>query len=218
MTKPKIAVLGTGDVGQRLATGFLKTGHMVMMGTRDPSKEEVRAWLKEAGPGAAAGTLAQAAQFGDVVVLATAWEGTENALTLAGKENLRGKVLVDVTNPLHHGPEGPSLAVGHTDSGGERVQRWVPGARVVKTLNVVTNAHMVAPDTVQGGPPAMFLCGNDEEAKRTVTQLLGEFGWKDPVDLGGIEGARLMEPLAMLWVAYGMRNNHWTHAFKLVGR
>ena len=211
MTKPKIAVLGTGDVGQRLATGFASRGYEVMMGSRTPDKEEVRAWLKQAPPGCAVGTLVQAAMFGDVVVLATAWEGVESTLTLAGHANLRGKVLLDVTNPLQHGEDGPALAVGHTDSAGERIQRWVPGARVVKSLNIINNAMMVDPPQVEGLVPDMLLCGDDEEAKKTVKVLLHDLGWPKEalVDLGGIEGARLMEPLAMLWIAYGFQNNHW---------
>jgi predicted dinucleotide-binding enzyme len=220
MTKPKIAVLGTGDVGQRLASGFASKGYAVMMGTRTPDKEEVRAWLKEAPAGCAAGTLVQAATFGDVVVLAVSGEGAENTLMLAGHANLRGKVVVDVTNPLAHGPEGPSLTVGHTDSLGERIQRWVPEARVVKTLNIISNGMMVDPPRLDGLTPDMLLCGNDEEAKRTVMALLRDLGWpKDSlVDMGGIEGARLLEPLAMLWIAYGFQNDHWTHAFKFIGR
>lgn len=220
MTKPRIAVLGTGDVGQRLATGFASKGYEVMMGSRTPDKEEVRAWLKEAPPGCAAGTLVQAARFGDVVVLAVAGEGAQNTLTLAGHANLRGKVVLDVTNPLAHGPAGPSLTVGHTDSLGERIQRWVPEARVVKTLNIINNAMMVDPPRLDGVTPDMLLCGNDEEARKTVKVLLHDLGWPhgSRIDLGGIEGARLMEPLAMLWIAYGVQNDHWTHAFKFVGR
>lgn len=220
MTKPKIAILGTGDVGQRLATGFARKGYHVMMGSRTPDKEEVRAWLKQAPPGCAAGTLVQAATFGDVVVLAVAGEGAQETLLLAGHQNLRGKVVVDVTNPLAHGPSGPSLTVGHADSLGERVQRWVPEARVVKTLNVINNAMMVDPPRLEGLTPDMPLCGNDEEAKRTVEALLHDLGWpkESLLDLGGIEASRLLEPLAMLWIAYGFRHDHWTHAFKFLGR
>ena len=220
MTKPKIAVLGTGDVGQRLANGFASKGYEVMLGSRTPDKEEVRAWLKEAPAGCAAGTLVQAAQFGDVVVLAVSGEGVENTLMLAGHANLRGKVVLDVTNPLAHGPNGPSLMVGHTDSMGERIQRWVPEARVVKSLNIINNAMMVDPPKLDGLTPDMLLCGDDAEAKKTVKVLLHDLGWpKDClIDLGGIEGARLLEPLAMAWIVYGFQNDHWTHAFKLIGR
>lgn len=220
MTKPRIAVLGTGDVGQRLATGFASKGYEVMMGSRSPDKEEVRAWLKEAPPGCAAGTLVQAARFGDVVVLAVSGEGAQSTLLLAGHENLRGKVLLDVTNPLAHGPEGPSLTVGFDDSLGERIQRWVPEARVVKSLNIISNAMMVDPPRLEGLSPDMLLCGNDEEAKKAVKVLLHDLGWPRDclVDLGGIEGARLLEPLAMVWIVHGFRNDHWTHAIKLLGR
>lgn len=220
MTKPKIAVLGTGDVGQRLASGFASKGYEVMMGSRTPDKEEVRAWLKGAPAGCAAGTLVQAAKFGDIVVLAVSGDGAKDALMLAGHENLRGKVVLDVTNPLAHAPQGPSLTVGFTDSLGEQIQRWVPEARVVKTLNIISNGMMVDPPRLEGLTPDMLLCGNDEEAKKTAMVLLRDLGWpkESLIDLGGIESSRLLEPLAMLWIAYGFRNNHWTHAFKLVGR
>lgn len=213
-------MLGTGDVGQRLASGFLSKGYPVTMGTRTPDKEDVRSWLKGAGPGAAVQPLPMAAKTGDVIVLATAWHGTENALTLAGHENLRGKLLLDVTNPLAHGPDGPTLALGHTDSGGEQVQRWAPGARVVKALNVVTNAMMVDPPRLDGHTPDMPYCGDDEAAKREARALLRDLGWPDAslLDYGPLRQARLLEPLAMLWIAYGIQNDHWTHAWKLLGR
>lgn len=212
-----VAVLGSGDVGQRLATGFAKKGHKVMMGTRDPRKEDVQAWLKEAGPNASAGTNAEAAKFGEVVVLATNWAGTENALRLAGAENLRGKLLLDVTNPLDFSSGGPALALGHKDSGGEQVQRWVPEAKVVKTLNMVTNAHMVDPD-VPGGNPTILYCGDDAAAKAKALAILRELGHEDPADFGGIEAARHLEALAMVWIVYGVRTNHWAHAIRIVNR
>src|SRR5581483_6850111 len=141
MTKARIGVIGSGDVGKRLATGFAKLGHPVMMGTREPKREDVVAWAKESG--AKAGTNAEAAAFGEVLVLATAWEGTRKALEIAGLQNLKGKLLLDVTNPLAFVEEGkpPVLAVSGSDSAGESVARWAPGAKVVKTLNMVNNAQ-----------------------------------------------------------------------------
>jgi predicted dinucleotide-binding enzyme len=106
--------------------------------------------------------------------------------------------------------------VGHTDSGGEQVQRWLPSARVVKAFNTVGYGMMFKPD-LPGGPPDMFICGNDDAAKKTVAEILKSFSW-ETIDIGGIEGARLLEALAMLWITYGIQNNHWTHAFKLLGR
>ena len=211
----RIGILGSGEVARALGLGFTTLGHDVKMGTRDPGKQEVRDWLAKAGQHASAGSFAEAAGFGEVAFLATSWAGTENALKLAGPERLAGKVLVDVTNPLDFsGGPPPRLAVGFDDSAGERVQRWVPQTRVVKAFNIVGNASMFRPQ-FPGGPPDMFICGNDEAAKRTVTGILTDFGWPT-ADLGGIEAARYLEALAMVWILYGFRTNTWTHAFKLL--
>jgi len=210
-----IGILGTGDVARSLAAGFLKLGHAVRLGTRDPRGAKIAGWLAAAGKGAGAGTFAEAAAFGEVVVLATLWSGTENALTLAGRKALAGKVLIDATNPLVFTPGAPpALALGHTDSGGEQVQRWVPEARVVKCFNMVGHSHMVSP-SFPGGPPDMFICGNDAASKETVARLLEQLGWPS-VDLGGIEMARVLEPLCILWVTYGMRTGAWDHALKML--
>ncbi len=211
----KIGILGTGDVGQALAAGFAALGHDVAVGTRDPGSEKVKALVGKAGPRARAASFGDAAAFGEVVVLATLWTGTENAIRLAGARSFEGKVVIDATNPLVFTPGAPpALALGHTDSGGEQVQRWLPGARVVKAFNTAGHAHMVNPSFAEGTPD-MFICGNDAAAKRTVTELLRAFGWP-AVDIGGIEGARLLEPLCILWVTYGMRTGGWNHAFKLL--
>lgn len=211
----KIGILGSGVVGQALGSGFAAQGHDVMMGTREPQSEKVTAWLERAGPHASAGTFAEAAAFAELAVLATLWSGTESALRLAGPANLAGKIVIDATNPLvysQHGP--PTLALGHTDSGGEQVQRWLPGARVVKAFNIIGNAHMVNP-SFPGGPPDMFICGDDAAAKRGVEEICMAFGWP-VIDIGGLEGARLLEPLAILWVTYGARSGSWDHAFRLL--
>jgi 8-hydroxy-5-deazaflavin:NADPH oxidoreductase len=210
----KIGVLGTGDVGRVLGAGFASHGHEVRIGTRDPEQQKVRDWVQKTGHGASAGTFADAARFAELVILATAWEGTESALKLANPANLAGKVVVDATNPLDFSGGAPKLAVGHTDSGGERVQRWAPGAKVVKAFNTVGNPHMVDPE-FPGGPPDMFLCGNDVDAKRTVAGLLEDFGWS-VVDLGGIEASRYLEPLAMVWILHFLRTGSGNHAFKLL--
>jgi predicted dinucleotide-binding enzyme len=215
MEKMKIGILGSGDVGKALSSGFAALGHDVKMGSREPGSEKVASWLAKARPRASAGTFEEAARFADVAVLATLWSGTESAIGLAGHENLAGKVVIDATNPLVFTPGAPpALALGHTDSGGEQVQRWLPRARVVKAFNIVGNAHMVHPQ-FPGGPPDMFLCGNDDSAKKTVTEILAAFGWPS-IDIGGIEGARLLEPMCILWVLYGIRTNSWNHAFKLL--
>jgi 8-hydroxy-5-deazaflavin:NADPH oxidoreductase len=211
----RVGIIGSGSVGQALGTGFLGRGDEVLLGSREPRKPEVQAWAARGGPRTCVGTFAEAAGFGELAVLATLWGGTENALRLAGPERLAGKVVIDVTNPLEFPPGAPPrLAVGHTDSGGEQVQRWLPEARVVKAFNIINYAYMVHP-RFPGGPPDMFICGNDAAAKLTVAGVCEDFGWL-VVDVGGIEGARLLEPLAMLWIIYGIRAGSWNHAFKLL--
>ncbi len=194
----KVAILGTGEVGKSLAAGFKKHGHEVKLGHRDPKEP-----------------YADAAKFCEIAVLATPWSGTQNAITLADPKNLAGKVVIDVTNPLKF-EEGkpPALAVGGDDSGGEQVQRWLPQSKVVKAFNTVGHTLMVNPQ-LPGGPPDMFIAGNDAGAKQTVTQICKQFGWP-VVDIGGIEGSRLLEPLAMLWVVVGFRLNRWEQAWKLL--
>jgi predicted dinucleotide-binding enzyme len=211
----KVGILGSGVVGQALGTAFATLGHDAKIGTRNPNNDKLTAWVKQTGAKASAASFADAAAFGELAVLATAWSGTENAIKLAGPKNLAGKVVIDATNPLKFAPNSPpTLAVGWTDSAGEQVQRWLPGAKVVKAFNIVGNAHMFRPQ-FPGGPPDMFMCGNDAGAKATVTDILQAFGW-EVIDIGGIEGARYLEPLGMLWVIHGFRANSWNHALKLV--
>lgn len=211
----KVGILGSGDVGQVLGAGFAKSGHEVKLGSRDPQQEKVQAWVKKYGPKASGGTFAEAAAFGEIIVLATLWTGTENAIKLAGPKNFAGKIVMDVTNPLDFSKGAPpTLSVGHTDSAGEQVQRWLPDAKAVKVYNLVGNAHMIDPQ-FPGGPPDMFICGNDEKAKEKVTEILKGFGWP-AIDIGGIQGARYLEPLAMIWIFYGFKTNTWNHAFKLL--
>jgi hypothetical protein len=211
----KVGILGTGAVGQTLGAGFAALGHDVKMGSREPGNEKVMAWVRKAGPRTSGGTFAETASFAELAVLATLWSGTESALKLADFRNLAGKVVIDATNPLAFDSGGPPrLALGHTDSGGEQVQRWLPNAKVVKAFNIVGHAHMVNP-SFPGGPPDMFLCGNDDGAKATVATILRDFGWPS-IDIGGIEGARLLEPMCILWVVYGVRSGGWNHAFKML--
>jgi hypothetical protein len=211
----KIAILGSGAVGQTLSMGFVQRGHDVRMGTRDPGSAKIREWVGKVGGKASAGTFAEAAVFGEIAVLATKWDGTEEALRLAGPANLAGKVVLDATNPLGFTPErGLHLAIAGSDSGGEQVQRWLPGARVVKAYNTVGADHMVDP-VFPGGPPDMFLCGNDAAAKETAAGICRAFGW-GAIDLGGLEMARLLEPLALVWILHAIRSGSRDHAFKLL--
>lgn len=220
----KIGIIGSGDVGRRLADGLLDLGHQVKIGTRDTSKTEVVEWIdkhKKKGDNesenASVGGFAEAASFGDdLIVLCTSWNGTSNAIKMADPGNMTGKVVIDTTNPLDFS-QGlpPRMVVGVTDSAGEINQRLLPGAKVVKAFNIVGNPHMVHPD-FPGGPPTMLICGNDEQAKKMVTEsILTPFGW-ETVDIGGLEGARLLEPLAMLWIVHYFRTGTGDHAFKLL--
>jgi hypothetical protein len=208
-------VLGTGDVGRALGTGFVTLGHEVVMGSRSATNEKAVAWAKEAGPNAAAGTFADAASFGEIVVLATLGLANDEALRAAGAGNLRGKVLIDTTNPLDFSRGvPPGLAVGGADSGGERVQRVLPNTFVVKAFNTVGNALMFRP-VLPGGPPDMFICGEDAAAKAQVASLLKEFGW-GVCDVGGIESSRYLEAMCLVWVLHGLKTNSWNHAFKVL--
>jgi predicted dinucleotide-binding enzyme len=212
----KIAVLGSGDVGKALGKGFVALGHEVKMGSREATNEKAIAWAKQMGPKASAGTFADAASFGELVVLATLGSANESVLRAAGPERLKGKILIDATNPLDFsGGMPPKLAIVGNDSGGERVQKLLPDARVVKAFNIVGNAFMFRPE-LPGGPPDMFIAGNDEEAKKKVTSILKEFGWGAVHDLGGIEASRYLEAMCMVWVLSSARGGTWNQAFKLL--
>ncbi len=210
----KIGILGTGNVGKALGTGLIKLGHEVKIGSRNADKPELTEWVNASGSHASRGTFAEAAAFGEVIFLATLWTGTENVIKLAGPDNFKGKILVDTTNPLDFSTGAPKLSVGYTDSAGEQVQRWLPEAKVVKAFNIVGAPYMVQPPFSEGQPD-MFIGGNDEGAKKWVTDLLTSFGWPT-IDLGGIDASRLLESLAMVWITYGFRTNTWFHALKLL--
>jgi hypothetical protein len=196
----KIGVLGTGMVGNALATKLASLGHEVKMGARDAKNVKAAAWVESAGRGASHGTFADAAAFGEIVFNCTAGAGSLDALEAAGSASLRGKVLVDVANPLDfsHGMP-PSLFAGNTDSLAERIQAAFPEARVVKTLNTVNANVMVDPGRVPGDSD-VFVCGNDAGAKSEVTRILKDFGWKSVIDLGDITAARGTESYLHLWL------------------
>ena len=215
MTQPlKIGVLGSGPAGRTLASGFLGHGHPVMIGSRDPAK--VHGWLRDAGPRAQVGTFGETAQFGELVVLSVNGRAAEDVIRLAGVGNLAGKIVLDASDPLDFSSGRPGLFVGTTDSLGERIQRLIPDAYVVKGLNTVVAEVMINP-RLSGGEPDMFIAGDSEEAKQTVASLLGEFGWP-VIDMGGIENARWLEALSLAWVVYSHRTGKTHHAFKLVGK
>ena len=207
-----IAVLGTGTVGQTIAAKLHDLGHKVFVGTRDPAAtlarpgrdvmggQPIRLWLKE-HPGVAFGTLAEAAAHGEIIVNATSGSGSIAALEAAGENNLDGKVVIDIANPLDFSKGmPPTLSVCNTDSLGEQIQRRFPKAKVVKTLNTVNASVMVAPAQVAGGNHTVFVSGNDAGAKQAVTNLLKSFGWKEIIDLGDITSARATEMTLPLWL------------------
>lgn len=199
----KIAVLGTGMVGQSLAGGFVRLGHEVTVGTRDPAASLARTdaggfgtWAGE-HPEVKVATFAEAAAGADLVVAALSGQATVAAVQAA--ELADGTVLLDVTNALD--PNNPgSLFVANTDSLAEQVQRAVPGARVVKSLNTMTARLMVNPELLAGGDFSTFVCGNDAEAKQLVTGLLTDLGHRDVIDLGDLSAARGAEAMMLIWL------------------
>lgn len=214
----KVGVLGTGDVGRALAKGFLDRGDQVVMGSRDKDNAKLQDWVQSAGPRAEGGTFADAARSGDIVVLAALGSAVPEVIAAAGPSHLAGKLLIDATNPLDFS-QGmpPRLLPIEEGSGGAQVQALAPEAKVVKAFNIVGNPHMVDP-VLPGGPPTMFIAGNDPEAKARTRELLGSFGWPDVYDVGTIEASHYLECMTMVWVAaFGARGTG-DHAFKLVHR
>ena len=212
----KIGIIGSGIVGRVLASGFLNEGHSVMLGTRNISKEEVVKWKKENDNGLL-GSFQETAQFGELIVLAVSGLAVEDAINLAGKEHFSNKIIIDTTNPIAAVPPENGVIKFFTtleDSLMERIQKLLPDAKIVKAFNSVGNAFMYKPN-FKGNIPTMFICGNDDEAKKTVTGILTIFGWETE-DMGRVEAARAIEPLCILWCIPGFIRNQWTHAFKLL--
>ena len=209
-----IGILGSGPVAQTLAAGFLRHGHQVLVGTRDTTK--LSDWLRRHHRASVAG-FAEAAAFGDVVVLAVKGSAASRVLRLAGTPNLNGKIIIDACNPIAEGAPVNGVLRYFTsldDSLMERLQKEYSTARFVKAFNSVGSELMVNPELV-GGPPTMFICGNDVAAKHTVAGLLRTFGW-DPADMGAVEAARAIEPLCMLWCIPALREASRRHAFQLL--
>jgi predicted dinucleotide-binding enzyme len=211
----KIGIIGSGPVGQALARGFIKHGYQVMIGTNTESK---RAELeKVAGGKDRVGSLAETAGFGELIVLAVRGAGAGEALQKAGPDNLRGKTIIDATNPIADEPPVNGVIKYFTspnESLLERLQKVAPSAHFVKAFSCVGSALMVNPDFGED-KPTMFICGNDKGAKQHVRVILDKFGWEIE-DMGMAEAARAREPLAMLWCIPGFRQNDWAHAFKLL--
>jgi predicted dinucleotide-binding enzyme len=213
----KIGMLGTGDVGRALGRGFVTLGHEVRIGARTPNHEKAMEWVGEMGGRASQGTFAAAAGFGEIVVFATLGVANPEVVRAVGSEAFAGKVVIDATNPLDFS-QGfpPDLAIKGDDSGGETLQRLIPQAKVVKAFNTVPNALMFKPE-LAGGPPDMFIAGDDANAKAEVTAILNDFGWPRAIDMGGIKAARWLEAMCIAWVIASSATGNWRQAFKLIG-
>jgi len=206
----KIAIIGAGSVGAALGKQWIKSGHQVVYGARDPESPKLQAAL-ESAPGARSASIAAAAESAEVVALAVPWVATQAAV--AACRDLSGKTVLDCTNPLVS-LEG--LAVGHSTSGGEEVARWARGAHVVKVFNTVGANWMEDPD-FNGQAAAMLYCGDDAVSKQTAHQLAADCGF-DPVDAGPLRQARLLEPVAMLWISMAFAGKNRDFCFKLLRR
>jgi 8-hydroxy-5-deazaflavin:NADPH oxidoreductase len=211
----KVGILGSGDVAKALAAGFIKHGHQVTLGTRDTGK--LKDFLAQ-HKGVQAASFADAAKFGELVVLAVKGSVALDALKAAGAANLSGKPVIDATNPIADAPPENGVLKFYTDldqSLMERLQKAFPDAHFVKAYNSVGSARMINPDFPGGAKPTMFICGNDDTAKAVVRGINDQFGW-ETADMGKVEAARAIEPLCMLWCILGFTQNEWTHAFKLL--
>jgi 8-hydroxy-5-deazaflavin:NADPH oxidoreductase len=210
----RAGILGSGDVAKALGGGFLRHGHEVVLGTRAPAK--LTDWTTQNPKGRVAG-FADAARFGELVVLAVKGTAAVDALRAAGAANLAGKPVIDATNPIADAAPVNGVLKFYThldESQMERLQREFSDVRFVKAFNSVGSACMVNPQ-FKGGKPTMFICGNDEAAKKIVNGILDQFGW-ETADMGKAEAARAIEPLCMLWCIPGFLRNDWVHAFKLL--
>lgn len=209
--KNKIGILGSGVVAKTLASGFLKHGYEVMVGTRDISK------LIEFDSKVNKGSFEETAKWAETVVLACKGTAAESVIKMAGIEKLKSKTIIDTTNPISDSPPQNNVLGFFTDfkdSLMEKLQRLAPDANFVKCFSIVGNALMVNPD-LPGGKPTMFICGNNGDAKKEVVGILEKFGWEYE-DMGGVEAARAIEPLCILWCIRGFRTGQWMHAFKLL--
>lgn len=213
-----VGVLGTGMVGSTIGSKMIQLGYSVKMGSRLASNEKATAWAASNGSSASHGTFEDATQFGDVIFLCTKGDFTLDALKLSKASNFKGKVVVDISNPLDFSKGMPPSLIPqftNTNSLGEEVQKMLPDAHVVKTLNIVNCEVMVHPGK-SGGDPTMFMSGNDAQAKATVRGILNQFGWTDIIDLGDITTARGLEMILPLWLRTWMATQNGHFGFKIV--
>jgi 8-hydroxy-5-deazaflavin:NADPH oxidoreductase len=209
----RVGIFGSGDVAKSFGRAFLKEGHEVMLGSREP--EKLAAWVQENGQSSSSGTFSETAKFGEFLVIAVNGAKAVEALQIAEAANFSGKVVIDATNPLDMS-DGipPKLIGGLGSSSGELIQKALPNALVVKAFNSVGNAHFYKPQFT-GGPPDMFICGNDAKAKELVERICKDFGWNS-IHVGGIEFSHYLEAAAMIWIITAFAGGHWNQAFKLM--
>lgn len=213
-----IAVLGTGMVGNTIGNKLIELGYNVMMGSRSANNEKALAWASKNGKNAATGTFSDAAKFGEIIFNCTKGEISLEVMQQAGIENLSGKILIDVSNPLDFSNGMPPSLIPsliNTNSLGEEIQRLLPNTQVVKTLNIV-NCEVMVNATKCGGDATMFVAGNSTEAKTEVEKILHQFGWKDIIDLGEIKHSRSTEMMLPVWLSAYMATNNGYIAFKIV--
>ena len=212
-----IAIIGAGNVGGILGTSWCRKGHEVIFGVRNPADAKVQKLLGATNGQATAARIDQAVAQASTVVLATPWEQAQSAIQAAG--DFTGKILIDATNPLIMSPEGlqRGLVVGHSTSAAEEIAKWAKGAKVVKAFNTI-GAHNMSDPTFHGQSATMFICGDDNGAKASVKRLSDDLGF-ETVDCGSLAIARLLEPLAMLWIhlCFGM-NMGQDFGFKILKR
>lgn len=210
----KLGILGTGTVGKALVKGLLGKGYDIEMGTRDPAKEKLVAWRDEKAPKAILATFSDVARNNDFLILAVGWEHLEDFCQYVKDVDLAGKIIIDVTNPIEFVNGVIELEVGFNDSAGEMVQRAFPNSHVVKAFNAVAAPQMANPH-FEEGIPDMFIAGNDNDAKKSVTAFLEEIGWR-VIDAGGIEKSRWLEPFALLFIDYSIRTKSAKHGFSML--
>jgi hypothetical protein len=211
----KVGILGSGIVGQTLGSGFIKYGHQVKIGTSNPNK--LNDWIKNSGTNASVGSFADAASFGEIIILAVKGTAAMNVLEKAGSKNLADKTIIDATNPIEEVPPVNGVLKFFTDQNYslmEQLQSNYPESNFVKAFSCVGNSSMVDPD-FGGQKPTMFIAGNNDDSKNAVKKILDTFGW-EVEDMGKAEAARAIEPLCILWCIPGFLQNRWTHAFKLL--
>jgi 8-hydroxy-5-deazaflavin:NADPH oxidoreductase len=214
----KIAILGTGMVGNAIGTKLITLGHEVMMGSRTKGNEKAQEWATKSGSKASTGTFAEAAAFGELIFNCTKGEVALDALKIAGEENMKGKTLIDLSNPLDFSMGMPPVLIpslSNNNSLGEEIQRTFPSVKVVKSLNTM-NCNLMVNSSIVPGEHDVFLCGNDNDSKTKVKEVLGWFGWKNPIDLGDITASRATEAMLPVWLRLWGVNQTPNFNFRIV--